>query len=169
MRLLRFLLSESRFALMIVFILLGFHITAAGAKELPSDVCSLLGAQQLQKTMGQPLGPATKTSAPAAYSGQPEGTRCQYPDKGGAHGVMLIVYADRSPAEAKQTFDKLSMWFPAKSKPTGIGDAAYIDKEGAVHVLKGNVRFFISASTDAPEATREKQVQELATAVVAQL
>ncbi|HKV47064.1 MAG TPA: hypothetical protein VJN69_03150, partial [Candidatus Acidoferrales bacterium] len=68
-------------------------------------------------------------------------------------------------------FNSLTGMFPAKSKPTGIGDQAYLDNDHALHVLKGNYRFFISISesSSVSDATKEKQEEDLATAVVAQL
>ncbi len=169
MRLVRFLLCDLPIALPLAFFLLAFNANAASAKELPSDVCSLLGPQQLQKTLGQPFGAAQKTTAPPAYAGQQPGTNCHYTDqKGGREEVIFIVYVDRSPAEAKQTFDKLSAWYPATSKPSGIGDSAYIDSNHAIHVLKGSVRYFINVARGASDAALEKQEEDLATSVAAQ-
>ena len=166
----RLLLCYLRIALPFAFLVLAFQANAAGAKEPPSDVCSLLTPQLLQKTLGQPFGAPEKSTAPAAYRGQPSGTNCNFSDqKGGSLGVRFIVYVDRSPAEAKQTFEKLSVFFPAESKPSGIGDSAYIDNNHAIHVLKGNVRFFINVSSDASDTTREKQARDLAIAVAAQI
>jgi hypothetical protein len=170
MRLLRFLLCGSSVALTLAFLLLAFNVDAAGAKDLPSDVCSLLAPQQLQKTLGQPFGAAKKVEAPPAFRGQSAGTNCHYAgQKNDSQGVTLIVYVDRSPAEAQQTFQQLSFWFPPKSKPSGIGDSAYIDGQHAIHVQKGKVRYYISVDSRAPDAAREKQEQDLATAVAAQI
>jgi len=170
MRLLRFLACDLSIALAFAFLLLVFNASAAAAKEPPSDICSLLASQQLQKTLGQPFGATKKTTAPAAYSGQPSGTNCHYTDQqGGTHEVILIVYVDRSPAEAKQTFEKLSAFFEVKSKPSGVGDTAYLDASHAIHVLKGNIRYFINVASDASDATRERQAQDLATSVAAQI
>lgn len=170
MRPARFLLSGLPIALALAFSLLAFHANVAAAKGLPADVCSLLGAQQLQKTLGEPFGFPVKDTAPPAYSGQAPGTNCLYADqKSGRHKVVFIVYADRSPAEAKQTFAKLSVFYPALSKPSGIGNSAYIDKNHAIHVLKGSVRFFINAASGASDAVVDKQVQDLAAAVAAQI
>lgn len=165
MRRVRFLHSHLALPLAVTFFLLVFRPNPAAAKDLPSDICSLLTPQQLQKTLGQTFGAAQKTAALPAYMGQPEGTNCRYSDSGGHHEVILIVYVDRSSDEAKQTFDKLSAWYPATSKPTGIGDSAYVDKSHAIHVLKGSVRYFINAGSGASDT----QVQALASAVAAQL
>ena len=75
--------------------------------------------------------------------------------------VTLIAYADASAAQAKQNFDRLSSWFKPKSNPA-IGDSAYIDSEGAIHVLKGKVRFYIQFE---PIHGLEKQLNDLAMSV----
>ncbi|HXC33491.1 MAG TPA: hypothetical protein VNZ56_13510 [Verrucomicrobiae bacterium] len=169
MRRVRFLVCDLPVALALALFLFAFFPNLAAAKDPPSDVCSLLTPQQLQKTLGQTFGAAQKTSAPPAYMGQSTGTNCRYSDSSGRHEVVLIVYADRSPEEAKQTFEKLSAWYPAAAKPSGIGDSAYIDKSHAIHVLKGSVRYFINAGSSAPDAVQDKQAQELAISVAAQL
>jgi len=169
-RLLRFPLCDLLIALTIAFLLLAFHPNPAAGKDLPSDICSLLAPQQLQKTLGQPFGAPQKATAPSPYRGLNSGTNCQYTSqKNGSQGVTFIVYVDHSPAEAKQTFEKLSAWYPAISKPSGIGDSAYIDKSHAIHVLKGSVRYFIDVGSSASDAVRDKQVQDLAASVAAQI
>jgi len=169
-RLLRFLFRDLPIAPALAFFLLAFHPNPAGAKDLPSDICSLLAPQQLQKTLGQPFGAAQKATAPPPYMGLNSGTNCQYTgQKYSSQGVTFIVYVDHSPAEARQTFEKLSAWYPAISKPTGIGDSAYIDKSHAIHVLKGSVRYFIDVGSSASDAVRDKQVQDLAASVAAQI
>jgi hypothetical protein len=170
MRLHRFPLCGLPIALALAFCLLAFHANAAAAKDLPSDICSLLAPQQLQKTLGQPFGAPQKATAPSPYMGLNSGTNCHFTgQKSSSQGVTFIVYVDHSPAEAKQTFEKLSAWFPAISKPTGIGDSAYIDKSHAIHVLKGSVRYFIEVSSGVSDAMRDKQVQDLAASVAAQI
>lgn len=165
MRQMRSLVCDLPVSVALALLLFAFHPNPASAKGLPSDVCSLLTTQQLQKTLGQSYGAAQKTTAPPAYRGQSAGTNCRYSDSGGRHEVVLIVYVDGSADEAKQTFDKLSAWYPAASKPSGIGDSAYIDKSHAIHVLKGSVRYYINGGSGASD----KQVQDLANAVAAQL
>ena len=170
MRPLRFLLRDLPIALTLAFFLLAFSANVAAANDLPSDVCSLLSQQQLQKTLGAPFGAPQKATAPSPYSGLNSGTNCHFNgQKSGSQEVIFIVYVDRSPEEAKQTFEKLSAWYPAISKPTGIGDSAYIDKSHAIHVLKGSVRYFINVSAGGSDAAMDKQVQDLAASVAAQI
>ena len=130
----------------------------------PTDGCSLLTPSQIQKVLGLPFGAPGESKWPPAYGKQPWGTQCQYnSQKGPNTKVTLIVYFEQTAAEAKQTFDKLSMWFPAKSKPA-IGDAAYMDNSHAIHVLKGKVRYYISI-----DPANEKQVKDLATSVAGRI
>jgi hypothetical protein len=170
MRLVRFRFHHFPVALALAVSLAAFHPKAAAAKDPPSDVCTLLTPQQLQKTLGQPFGPAQKATAPSPYSGLNSGTNCRFTgQKSGSQGVTFIVYVDRSPEEAKQTFEKLAAWYPATAKPSGIGDSAYVDKGHAIHVLKGSVRYFIDVGSSGSDAARDKQVQDLAISVAAQL
>lgn len=130
----------------------------------PTDGCSLLTAAQIQKVLGQPFSAPNQSKALPAYGRQPWGSHCEYASqKGSDTRIVFIVYEDASAPVAKQTFDKLSMWYPPKSKPT-IGDSAYIDTKNAIHVLKGKVRYYISID---PE--NEKQLKDLAASVAAQI
>ncbi len=134
--------------------------SAAWAKEPPSDLCSLLTPAQLEKTIGRPFTMAEKKAAPPAFRNQPEGMNCGFSstNEGAQIHVTLIAYADASAAQAKENFDRLAMYFQPKSKPA-IGDSAYIDGEGAIHVLKGKVRFYIEVD---PARPMEKQQNDLA-------
>ena len=129
-----------------------------------ADACSLLPASQIQKVLGQPFGAPAESKWPPAYGKQPWGTQCQYDSQKSPNTkVTFIVYIEQTAAEAKQTFDKLSMWFPAKSKPA-IGDAAYMDNSHAIHVLKGKVRYYISI-----DPANEKQAKDLATSIAGRI
>jgi hypothetical protein len=148
-----------------------FNAAALRAKEPPPDTCSLLPPSQLQRIFDQPFGEPDRSKAPAAYPGQPSGTECDYQtQKGFTRKVVFIAYVDPSAAQAKQTYEKLSMWFAPRSKPAGIGDSAYIDDNHAIHVLKGRVRYYINIipiGTITPE--KEKQLRDLAAWVAAQI
>jgi len=144
------------------FLVFAMYSSQAAYAAPPTDGCSLLTPGQIQKVLGQPFGAPAESKWPPAYGKQPWGTQCQYDSQKGPNTkVTFIVYVEASPAEAKQTFDKLSMWFPAKSKPA-IGDAAYMDNSHAIHVLKGIVRFYVSL-----DRGNEKQVTDLAALIAA--
>lgn len=146
-----------------------FFIFIAGSARLtyaapPAEGCSLLTAAQIQKVLGQPFGASNESKAPPAYGVKPWGAHCEYASqKGPDVRVTFIVYVDDSAPAAKQTFDKLLMWFAPKSKPA-IGDSAYIDDSHAIHVLKGKVRYYISI-----DPANEKQLQDLAASVAARI
>ena len=130
----------------------------------PADACSMLPASQIEQVLGHSFGAPDVGKWPPAFGKQPWGTKCEYKSKDSPEmGVTFIVYVDASPAEAKQTFDKLSMWFPPKSKPA-IGDSAYLDGSHAIHVLKGKVRYYISIYP-----ANEKQAKDLAAAVASRI
>jgi len=161
---------HQRFSVHVTLIIMGavcvLSGTAAWAKDPPSDLCSLLTPDQLQKTLGQAFGAAEKGTWPPPFAGQPSGTSCGYSAKNQHSKVTFIAYVDPSAAQAKQNFDKLSMWFPAKSKPA-IGDAAYIDTGGAIHVLKGRVRYYVKLEWSG--GSSDKAVQDLASLVATEI
>jgi len=150
-------------AILVIYISIG--PVAILAKQLPSDRCALLPASELQKVLGGSFGQPTSHSAPPPYRNVPAGTECDYGAAQGDGETRFIVYVDPSAAIAKETFEKLMMWFPAKSKLAHLGDNAYIDKGGAIHVLKGSVRFYIGVTPDAKDA----QLVDLATSVLGRL
>ena len=130
---------------------------------LQSAPCAWLTAADFTKVLGQNEPSSGQSAAPPAYHGQNPGTKCVY----GSGHVQLIAYVDNSAEEAKSTFAKLQMFFPATSNPSSIGDDAYIDKDHAIHVLKGKVRFYIKISDS--DAKVEKQARDLAQLVVARI
>jgi hypothetical protein len=134
------------------------------AKDLPSDLCSLLPQAQLVKVLGEGFGAPQKSTAPAPYAANPVGTQCVYSAERGRDQIVFIIYEDPSAAVAKETFNKLSMFFRPNTSVAGVGDSAYIDSKHAIHVLAGTVRYFINISTE-----NEKQVKDLATWVVGQM
>ncbi|MFZ0212295.1 MAG: hypothetical protein WBE20_09215 [Candidatus Acidiferrales bacterium] len=154
---------NSKFRLALVFTAL--FIFAASTARITSAApaaggCSMLTPAQIGKVLGQPFGAPAETKAPPAYGNQPWGSHCEYSSQKQSNAtVTFIVYVDASPSEAKQTFDKLAFWYRPKSKPA-IGDEAYIDAQGAIHVLKGKVRFYLSISS-----ANEKQTTDLAAAI----
>jgi hypothetical protein len=103
-----------------------------------------LPSSLLQKTLGQSFKEPTESKWPPAFGQQPWGANCRYSSKPAGTSVDFIVYVDASPQVAKQTFETLTTWFPPASTTAGIGDSGYIDKNGAIHVLKGKARYFIS-------------------------
>ena len=132
-------------------------VACAGVAHAQSDPCSWLTPAQLTKEFNGPFKPPVKTAAIPVWRGQNPGTQCVY---SGQRTVMLIVYVDRSTAEAKNTFDGLmGMYYKVESKPSGLGDEAYFDTHMGLHILKGKTRLFIdtgfSDSTKAHHYSRD--------------
>ncbi len=162
---------RSKRAVRVVAMLLAFGILLCAplaAKELPSDVCTLLPAAQLEKVLQETYDPPMKSTAPAAFRGGASGTECNYKNdsyrtgQGLPRKVVFIVYVDASPAIAKDTFNKLNAVFGPSTPVPGIGDAAYRDSGYALHVVKGKVRYYINMipmETYTPE--KEKQLKDL--------
>lgn len=146
------------------FLIIGASSARYAYAAPPASGCSMLTPAQIQKVLGQPFGAPEEGKWPPAYGNNPWGTQCQYASQKGPNTkVTFIVYLEQTAAVAKQTFDKLSMWFPATSKPA-IGDAAYMDKSHAIHVLKGKVRYYISI-----DPANEKQAKDLAASIAARI
>ena len=130
--------------------------------EPPSDLCSLLPPAVLSKTLGQTYAAPTKTVAPRPFPNTNQGTDCTY--KSGEHSFLFRVYVDPSASASADLFARLKSWFGAGSKDvSGVGDEAYLDKLGALHVRKGKVRYFLDGSRDS------KKLNDLASGVAAQL
>jgi len=167
MRALQILRLFSGFVLGALIISVFMGPVAIAAKELPVDRCALLPSSELQTVLGGSFGKPASSVAPPAFSGLPTGTECDYMAVQGANRVVFIIYVDSSAATAKDTFEKLTPYYsPVKSRPPKLGDSGYIDKDGAIHVLKGKVRFYINV-TPTPAATRT--LVGLATSVAGQL
>jgi hypothetical protein len=146
------------------------------AKELPSDLCTLLPAAQLEKVLHETYDPPTKSTAPAAFRGGASGTECDYRNDSYRTGkslprkVVFMFYVDGSPATGKGAFNKLSAFFGPNTPPPGIGDAAYRDSNYAVHDLKNTVRYYINIIPIGTfTAKKEKQLKDLAAWVAGQL
>jgi hypothetical protein len=132
-------------------------VACAGVARAQSDPCSWLTPAQLTKEFYGPFKSPEEKPAIPAYRGQNPGTQCVF---SGQRTVELIVYVDRSAAEAKSTFDgMMGTFFKVESKPSGLGDEAYFDTHLGLHVLKGKTRLFIdtgfSDSTKAHHYSRD--------------
>jgi hypothetical protein len=157
--------------LVLGFVLATFLIGAligpivASAKE-PSTGCALLPVSELQKVLGGSFGAPASSVATPAFAGLPPGTHCEYTAASGGGEVVFIVYVDPSAATAKDTFQKLVPYYSVTSSPPHLGDTAYIDRNNAIHVLQGKVRFYISVT---PSPSGSKPLVDLATFVSKQL
>lgn len=123
-------------------------VACANVAHAQSDPCAWLTPTQLAKELGGTFQPAQKHEAIPAYRGQNPGTQCVF---SGPHSVILIVYVDKSPAEAKSTFESMmGSFYKVDSKPSGLGDEAYFDTRRGLHILKGKTRLFIDTGVSDP-------------------
>jgi hypothetical protein len=124
----------------------GFAGQRARATDSPQDPCSLLTAAQVSSALGDKYGVPEKSVAPRPFANTVQGTDCQYETVSGQGQVLFRVYFDASATQAADLHTKLKMFFGKNSTPASIGDEAYVDKNDAIHVRKGNARYFLSIS-----------------------
>ena len=77
---------------------------------------------------------------------------------------MFRVYVDPSASASADLFAKLKSYFGSGAKDvSGVGDEAYLEKLGGLHVRKGKVRYFLSGTQDT------EKLNDLAKGIAAQL
>ena len=138
-------------------------VQIARAADAPADPCSLLTPAAVSTALGDSFGAPQKSVAPRPFANTVQGTDCHYATANGRHELLFRVYFDHSAAEATALHSKLKMFFGSGSTAAAVGDEAYFDKNHALHVRKGNVRFFLSDGDD------EKKLTFLGNVVAAQL
>jgi hypothetical protein len=149
----------------VAFLVGSWGVPFARATEPPPDLCSLLPAAQVSKTLGRTYDSPVKSVAPRPYANTAEGTDCNYSAKGGTN-LLFRAYVDPSPSAAKELFAKLKIFYSPPTAVPDLGDEAYFDPKHAIHVRKGKVRFYLALRDD-PAA--EKPLKDLATQVVGRL
>lgn len=152
-----------------VLVLITCAVRPARAGEPPADLCSLLPAAEVSKTLGQTYGSPQKSVAPRPFSNTATGTDCNYVSKNGSK-LWFRAYVDPSASAAADLFARLSKFYSPSTPVAGIGDEAYFDRDHAIHVRKGKVRFYINLNPrGSPIATAERQIKDLASRVAGQL
>lgn len=141
--------------------------SATAASEPPADLCALLPAAEVSKILGQTFDPPEKSVAPRPYANTAQGTDCHYSAKGSK--LWFRAYVDPSPAAATELFAKLGMFYQPQTPVSGLGDEAYFDREHAIHVRKGKVRFYLNLDVKNLSPAVEKQIKDLAEKVISQL
>jgi hypothetical protein len=144
-------------------------LNSAKAAEPPVDLCALLPAAELNKTLGQTYDSPQKSIAPRPFPDTAEGTDCTYKSSKDARERKLVfrAYVDPSPSAAGDLFARLSKFFGPPTPITGVGDQAYFDKHHGLHVLRRNVRFYIAMDDFTP--AMEKQLENLGSQVAGRL
>ena len=152
--------NSNRLLWIAVLLLVACSGELASAAE--PDLCSLIPPTVLSKTLGKTYGAPKKTVAPRPFANTNEGTDCTY--ESGGSSFLFRIYVDPSPSASTDLFARLKGFFGRGSKDvSGMGDEAYLDKGGALHVRKGKVRYFLGGGGT------PKQLNDLAIAVAAQL
>ncbi len=149
------------------FLVTTFAIPSAWATDPPADLCSLLTAAEVSKTLGRTYDPPEKSVAPRPYTNTPEGTDCNYSAKGSK--LWFRAYVDPSPAAATEMFAKLGAFYSPQTPVSGLGDEAYFDPQHGLHVRKGKVRFYLNLEGVDFSPKVEKQLKDLAGRVAGQL
>jgi hypothetical protein len=151
-----------------VILAFGLAGQRARATDSPTDPCSLLTAAQLSSTLGDKYAAQEKSVAPRPFRNTVLGTDCHYKTASGQDEVLFRVYFDVSAAQATELHTRLKTFYAEGSTPVTVGDEAYIDKNSAIHVRKGNVRYFLTISHgDTPRG--RKQILALAALVAGEL
>jgi len=160
---------NQRFLIALVSVVITCGLQSAMAAEPPADLCSLLPAADLSKALGQAYDAPQKTVAPRPFANTNEGADCTYKRSKDPRGAKLLfrAYADPSPSAAAGLFARLSMFYAPPKPVSGVGDQAYFDKSGGLHVLKGKVRFFLAL--DNFTAANEKQLTDVARQIAGRL
>ena len=146
----------------------GFATQRALATVSPTEPCSLLTVPQVSSTLSDKYGAPVRSVAPRPFANTVEGTDCQYKAVSGEGQVLFRVYFDVSSAQATDLHARLKTFFGNDSTPAKVGDEAYIDRNNAIHVRKGNVRYFLTISHGETTSGR-KQLLALATLVAGEL
>jgi hypothetical protein len=149
----------------VTFLLIVGAAHSARAAEPPADLCSLLPAAELSKTLGQAYDPPQKSVALRPFLNTNQGTDCTYKKSKDARERKLLfrAYVDPSPAAATDLFARLRQFFGPPTPVTGLRDEAYFDKRHGLHVRKGKVRFFLALDDFTPAS--ESQLKDLASRI----
>lgn len=166
-------MSEFRRFLLIAVCVVGaaFVVQPARAAGLPADLCSLLPASDVSKTLGQPYDAPQESVAPPPFAKTNTGTDCNYQSKGASAGKLWFrVYVDPSPSAATDLFARLKAFYSPPTAVPHLGNEAYFDPEHALHVRKGKVRFYLNLTfTGNFGPTQETQIENLAKQVIKNL
>jgi len=162
-------MTHSRRLLLIAaaFVVATCAVQPARATEPPADLCSLLPAAEVSKTLGRTYGAPEKSVAPRPYANTAEGTDCNYLAK--ESKLWFRAYVDPSPSAAAELFAKLSKFYRTQAPVSGLGDEAYFDAQHGLHVRKGKVRFYLNLEPMDFTPAIEKQLKDLASRVAGQL
>jgi hypothetical protein len=110
----------------------------------------------VSKAFGQAFNAPTKSVAPRPYANTAGGTDCSYSTKHGSE-LLFRAYVDPSPSAATELHAKLKVCYSPSVPAPGVGDEAYFDRDHAIHVRKGKVRYYLSRSLRSVRMSNTKQ------------
>jgi len=149
------------------FVVITCVVHSARAADPPADLCSLLPAAEVSKTLGRAYDSPQKSVAPRPFPNTATGTDCNYLAKGSK--LWFRAYVDPSPSAAADLFAKLSKFYGRQTPIAGLGDEAYFDEAHALHVRKGKVRFYINLDPMDFTPAIEKQLKDVASRITGRL
>jgi hypothetical protein len=145
-----------------------FGVQPARAAILPLDLCKLLPADDVSKTLGHTYAAPQEAVAPPPFPRASAGTDCRYESKdAGTPKLLFRVYTDPSTPAASDLFTRLKQFFSPPTTVYDLGDDAYLDPDHGLHVRKGSVRFYITI--DSASASTDKELEDLANQVIGRL
>ena len=159
--------SRKRSLIGATFVLTICAVHSARATEPPDELCSLLPAAEVSKTLGRAYESPQKSVAPRPYANTAEGTDCNYLAKGSK--LWFRAYVDPSPSAAADLFARLGKFYSPQTPVPGLGDEAYFDPAHGLHVRKGKVRFYINLEPMNFSPATEKHLKDLASQVTGRL
>jgi hypothetical protein len=109
-----------------IFFVTTSAVHSARAAQPPADLCSLLLAAEVSKTLGGIYDSPQKSVAPRPFPNTATVTDCNYLAKGSK--LWCRAYVDPSPSGAGDLFAKLSKFYGKQTPITGLGDESYLTK-----------------------------------------
>jgi hypothetical protein len=156
--------------LRIVAICLSAVSSAALAASAPADPCSLLPAAEAGKVLHEDVAAPQGKVAPRPYKDTAQGTDCIYKTGSGRKSIVFRIYFDSTTAQSQELFKRLGAFYGDSTPAAGIGDAAYLDRNHALHARKGNVRFYIELNgVGSDAAAKDKALTKLGAGVAGRL
>lgn len=141
-------------------------LPTARAANAPSDPCTMLGAADVSRIVGEAYNASRSSTAPRPFADTNTGTDCNYSPKGAGDQLLFRIYFDNSPAQASDLHARLKLFYSPATPVSGVGDEAYFDPKNAIHVRKGNVRYYLQLGKG---ASTVKPIEELAALVAGKL
>ena len=158
---------SKRWLMAVILLVSTCAVQSARAADPPPDLCSLLPAAEVSKTLGRAYDSPQKSVAPRPYANTTAGTDCNYLAKGSK--LWFRAYVDPSPSAAADLFARLSKFYGRQTPIAGLGEEAYFDEQHGLHVRTGKVRFYLKLEPTDFTPAIEKQLKELASRVAGRL